>query len=291
MLGMAVTNERSDKVEALQPGESQLVVTTARAILQDLTTEYQLWQPSIADQTFRLEATGTGTAPAFRTARAIGVDATTVITMSRVNSATVRIASSAGTALNSATVQVGDFVKFEKTNDTFTSLFSGANQGIMFRVVAKGTGFVDVLDNGGASIDPPTALGGDFATQMKVLSPGPVAIGDTLELVGININNVGKYQVVGLSNTYLDVVAPLGVEEIFVGSQSVRVYDRLIGFLYVRANGPISLKIDDQTVPTRLARLNPHEVIFLGTVQAYKVEVVNDGVSPVAATVFHASVC
>lgn len=289
LLGNTIHSERTDRVEKLAPGESQVVAVTARALTQDNTTQYQILHPWAADQAnVRLQWTGVGTAPGFATKRNLGIDATTVITITRINPATIRVQSVGGTPLSSAAVLVGDWVKFERSTDAFASAF--VLQGV-FRVLSTGSGTIDLLDNGAMSTDTAVLLGSDFDKQIRTFSQGSVKIGDTIEISGQNPNNNGKMLVSDLAFDYVTFTNAFAVDETFTNSVgAVQIYDRLIGFVYVRSNGPVGMKVNDGNA-IQITKLGQHEGFFMGCVEAYKIEMVNLGTEIVSATVFHASLC
>jgi hypothetical protein len=285
LTGVTISNEQTLKAD-LAAGGSKVVAATARALTHDGTTQYSIVQPWAAESSrVRLEWTGVGTAPGFATKRSIGLVASSVVTLSRVNSSTMRISSP---ALNSAAVQVGDMVRFEATTDSFTSVFSAANWG-SWRVLATGVGTIDVLDNGVMSQEVAT-LSGVVDKQVRAFSNGPAKIGDILDISGQNPNNVGQWQVTDIAYDYVEFVNPYAVAEVFLNTANVQVYDRLIGFLYIRSLGEVSIRINDGE-PITLMQMGPNEAFFMGSVRAYKVELVNETVNSVSATVHHASIC
>jgi len=285
-----VANAKSEEV-TLHPGEMTTVAATLRSLGLDNTTELELLRPIATEEVIRLRWTGVGTNPLFRTKRALGIDATTVVSMSRVAPNTVRITSVGGTAINSAAVQVGDILKFERSTDAFTTVFSPSNVGQYFRVQAKGAAYIEFLDNGASTIDTNKTLGADFDMQMRVLSQGPVRVGDNLQLQGsgINAGNLGKSVISDLSSDYVEFVNAFAVAETFTNTNNVVIYDQLIGFLLARSPyGAFKLSINGQemTVSTLSG-----EALFMGSVQAHTVEALNEGLEPITLFLLRATVC
>ena len=195
LTGIAIMGERTDKAENLAPGESRIIASTLRTITQDATTIYNIIHPNANDaSTVRLQWSYTGTAPGFATKRNIGTSAMSIVSINRINSATCRI-SATGVLISTTNIQIGDWLKFEQSNDLFASLFSPINQNA-FRIIAKGAGYIDVTDNGIMSEDQSIALGSSYDMQMRVFSNGPVKVGDFLDISGSgqNPNNAGKFQ-------------------------------------------------------------------------------------------------
>lgn len=284
---VAVNRPKSDE-HYLAPGESAIIAATSRALTMDNTTQFAIERPRTAEDIIRLRWTGTGVAPGFRLKRNIGIDATTEVSMTRVAPNTVRLASTAGTAINTAAVVVGDILKMERSTDAFASVFNQVNTGVYWQVQAKGSGYIDFLDNGAAALDSALVLGASFDQQLRVLSPGPVRLGDTVELSGLNLGNVNKYTISDYSSDYIEYVNPFAVAETFTVSNNVAVYDRLIGFLFVRSTGAFKLKMNSQSEGTKYGLLQG-EALFMGSVEAHTIEATNDGSDTIRVTLQHAS--
>lgn len=283
---VSVHSPRSEEI-VLQPGETRTIAATARALTADGTTELQVLRPRASEDVIRLLYTGTGTAAGFRTKRNLTTNAATSVSITRIAPNTVRVTGAA--PFSTAAVSVGDFLKFERTTDAFTSLFSIANQGQYFKVQSKGSNYIDILDNGSASLDTAIVLGADFDQQLRVFSPGPVRVGDTVQLSGaINIGNVGKWTVSDLSSDYVEFVNPYAVAETFVNTSNLVIYDRLIGMLFVRGSAGLTLRLNGGG-DIKLGTVNG-EALFLGSVEAHTVEAVNDGACAIVIPLVQASV-
>jgi hypothetical protein len=274
-------NENSRTV-LIAPGDTADIVVNTRTLTASVTTEFAISFPVSTSSVARMKWTGVGTAPGFRTARALASDATTKVAITRLTPAIVRLTTVLGTAFSTAAVQVGDFLRLERSTDTFTSPFAVANQGVTFKVVGVTVSAIDVQDNGQMAPETGVVLGTGFAEAMKVLSPSPVKVGDTVVVDGIvSLSNQGRYVVVQVSDTYVEFVAPQAYPETFTnGAALIKVYDGLIGFLNLKANGPLLLTIDGGQAFS-LGMLNESESIFMGSVKSYLVQATNDSSSPV----------
>jgi hypothetical protein len=289
--GVVVDNDKSDRL-VLAPGETKDIMVTTRALLWDSTTQLTFERYVATDSNVRIKWTGTGTAPAFRANRNIGGDATTVVDMTRVSPYTVRITQGAGTAWTLGSVQVGDWIKFEKSTDAFASPFSATNRGVTYQVQAKGTNYIDFVDNGSAALDTGITLGADFAFAVRVFSTGPIKIGDTIEISGSGINpsNCGRFEIVDVSPEYIEVVNPFSqAETVLYGSNSLTVYEYLIGFVHLRASGAIRIKSGDQVEWARLERLGG-EALFFGSLNTFRLQANNDGLEDVTISIQYARV-
>ena len=290
MLGIPVSGEQTSKIENLAPGESRIVAATTRTLTQDNTSQYEIYHPWAADvSTVRLQNIG-GTASGFATKRNLGIDATTTISITRINPATCRVHSVAGTALNTTAVQVGDILKFEKTTDFFVSAFAVINQA-GFRVLAKGAGYIDVAEDGVMSEDQSVTLGSTYDMQMRCSSNGTVKVNDILEIMGTNQNpnNIGKFKLLNVSYDYVEFSNPYAVDLIFTNSNNIQVYDRLMGFVFIRAIAPVTVIINEGA-PMKIERLGGQEALFFGSVQAFKIELLNEETMATSATVHYSSV-
>jgi hypothetical protein len=288
--GVVVDHEKSDRLTVF-PNETKDIAATERAVQWDSSTELQTVRYLASGDNVRLKWTGNGTNPVFRTKRAIGGSATTTVTISRVTPYVARITNVSGTAWTLASVAVNDFIKFERNTDSFTSPFSAANLGKTFLVQAKGANYIDFVDNGSISLDASVLLGPDYDTALRVMSQGPVKIGDTIEIsgAGFNPSNIGRFTIVDVSPDYLEIINPLGTDETVVyGSNSLIVYEYLIGFVHLRASGRFKLKFSNQTDWFQVDRLGK-EVIFLGSVQTHRIQALNDGVDPVTISIQYAT--
>lgn len=287
---VSVSNPKSEEV-TLYPGEMTTVAATSRALGIDATTEFLLTRPRANEDIIRLIHTGTGSAPNFRVKRNLAVDATTEVSFSRISPNTARLSHSSGTALDTSAVQVGDYLKFERSTSTFTSVFSDINVGHFFRVQAKGAGYIDFLDNGAADLQTGVVLGTDFDMQVRVLSPGPTRVGDTMEMTGsgVNIGNLGRFTISDLSSDYIEFINPFAVTQTFTNSSNVVVYDHLMGFLMVRCpGGTFKLKVNGQSEFN--VGMIAGEGLFMGSVEAHTVEALNESADPIKVYILRTSI-
>lgn len=286
------TANANTKEHCLAPGETREIVTTLRSTGLSATSELQFLRAFDDRDPIRLKWTGVGSNPLFRTKRAISVDATTEITTTRVAPNTVRLQSTAGTAMVTTNIQIGDIFKLEKTTDVFTNPFNSVNTGIMFTVQSKGSNYIDIIDNQLFTLEQsPIVLGIDFDFAFRVFSPGSVKIGDSINIDGSTINpsNKGVFVVTDLSSDYLEFTNSYGVEETITNTDNlIKIYDYLIGFVHIIGRGgSYKLKINDQqafevdTLGIDSAMGAGLESLFLGSVKAYKIEAINEGSSQI----------
>jgi hypothetical protein len=288
---VTVDREKSDKI-TIHPSETKDIAVTSRSLLWDSTTELHFERHSAGNDAMRIKWTGTGLNPVFRTKRAIGGGSSTVVDITRITPYVARITQSAGTAWMLGSVATGDLIRFEKTTDSFSSPFSVTNQGKTYLVQAKGANYIDFIDNGEISLDSGVTLGASYSFALIVMTQGPVRIGDTISVSGSGINpsNTGKFEVVDISSEYLEVVNPFGYDEtVLYGSNSLTVYEFLIGFLHLRADSRFKIKFDNQSEWLTLDRIG-EKAIFIGSACAYRIQATNDGPMDVEVSLQYARV-
>lgn len=290
--GVGVENDKSDRI-TIFPNEIKDIAVTSRALGWDSTTQLHFERYSSTSDNMRIKYTGTGLAPNFRTKRVIGGDATSTVSITRVTPYVARIQNIGGTAWNLASVQVNDYIKFEKSTDTFTSPFSETNQTYNTHLVqAKGVDYIDFIDNGIISLDSNIVLGADYDFAMRVITQSPVKIGDSVELSGSGVNpsNHGKFSIVDVSPEYIEVTNPLGVDEtVLLGTNSITVYEHLIGFIHLRASAPVKIRFGNQTEWVKLSRLGS-QAVFIGSVSTHSIQALNDSPETVSVSVQYATV-
>ena len=282
-------NENSSSVNVM-PGDTANIVSNVRTLTATTTTAFAIFFPVLGSSVARMTWTGVGTAPGFRTARALGTDATTTVSITRLAPSIVRFATVTGTAFSTAAIQVGDFVRIERSTDSFDSPFSVQNQGTTLKIVGVGVATFDVLDNGILAAETGAYFGTGYASAMKVLSAGPVKVGDVVFIDGaVSLVNAGRYSITQVADNYVEFIAPQAYPETFVNNPiSVKTYAGLIGFINVHADGPIQISIDGNT-SFGLGMLTPTDGLFFGSISAFIVQATNSTTNPIKVTYQFAS--
>jgi len=283
-----------DKSErtSIYTNEIKDILTTQRTLGWDNTTQIEFARPISSEDYFRITYTGTGTAPGFRTNRNMGGDATTEVTISRVTNYVARIQNTAGTAWTLGSIQVNDIIKFDKDTDSVTSPFSASNKGKEYIVQATGADYIDFIDNGSIILEAGVLLGANYDDVLRVIAQSPVKKGDTIQIEGSGINpsNHGRFEVVDVSSDFIEVINPLGyAQTVLYGTNTLVVYEYLIGFIHLRASGPIKIRCGGQTEWVRLSRIGA-EVLHISSTETHKVQALNDSPDTVTISVQHAMV-
>lgn len=228
-----------DEAFSLAPGESKTVFNGTRTLLADGTTEYDIALKPLSTSNYRI-TWASGTAPAFRTLRANGADATTQIT-AVVNGPIVTFSSTGGTALNMAAVQVGDAVRIGTD-------FNILNQG-EFKIIAK-TATSFTVENFTGVNEGPITLGADFADQIRIYSAAGVQRGDTIVLAsGFSPASFGSYKVTDVSDNYVEFYTTevLPIESGIV-STDLAIYSSAKALIYVETNEKVQATVNGSQV-------------------------------------------
>lgn len=291
-----VTYPKSEPFQ-LAPGEVANIISTLRTLTIDNSTQFSVARPISTDDTLRLTWTGTGTSPGFRTNRNLGIDATSVFSIIRVGPNTARLSTTSGTSLDSSSVQVGDTLYFSRNTDSFTNPFSATNIG-SYVVQATGTHYIDFIDNGTASLDANITPGSLYTQAFLIMSPGPVKIGDTVEILSsqFNTSNQGKFLVSDVTPSYIEYTNSYGVLETVTNTDNnIKLFDRLIGFVSLKATGPFAYQTNGSSAWTDLDILGNECVlgptaILVGSLKAYSLSAKNNGNYSISLTIQTASV-
>ena len=171
-------------VFTIEPGQSLSLFSGLRSTSIDGTTVFSVSLLPNGTSTYRFLAT-TGTLPAFRTARVIASDATSIITVALNNNVTATFTASGGTIASFATVQVGDIVRVGGVSlGDAAGPFVSANEGYWVVLAASATiltckRLANAPFFGTAEV---VVLGASFATNFIVYSAAGVQIGDKVDI-------------------------------------------------------------------------------------------------------------
>lgn len=283
--GMTVANPTSQQL-TLAPGETRSLFSGVRTLLQDSTTVYSIALKPLSSNTYILSATG-GTLPNFRTPRVLGIDATTQITVT-LNGPIATFTSTGGTALNTTTVQVGDYVQVG-------NLFNILNQGV-WQVISKTANSLTINHEGGTG-ESSITLGSGFATQLSAFSAAGVQVGDTLVISGgFSPASWGSYEVTAVTaNTIEFYETNLLPQESGIVTQAIAAYSDAKQLVYLEAdsavavilNGVVVANITPFVVPGVLGATTQPGVFMLKST-VYSLSLQNSGIN--TANVFFAAV-
>lgn len=291
--GIQVSYDKSDRI-VINPSEIKNIAVTTRSVLWDSTTQLAFQRPVDGDDRLRIQWNGSGTNPAFRTLRSLSGDATTVVSISRVSPYVARIQVQSGTAWTTTSIQTGDLIRFERSTDAIVSPFSVTNVGQTWTVQAKGTDYIDYIDNGQSSLDTNITLGADFAYVLRLITTGPVKINDTIQVEGADINpsNTGKFTITDVSSDFIEIISPFGVPQTVTYSPTAlfTIYEYLIGFVLARGiGGPFKVRFGNQTEWALVDRIGD-TALLLTSISTYQIQATNDGTDPVEISIQYCKV-
>lgn len=238
MTGIPASNPLSEAL-SLAPGESKSIFNGSRTLSSDNTTAYDIALKPLSSSVYRI-TNSAGTAPNFRTPRALGIDATTQIT-AVVNGPIVTFTQTGGTAMSTAAVSVGDSVRI---GDQFNIL----NQG-EYKIIAKTSNSITV-ENQVAVNEGPITLGASFADQISIYSAAGVQIGDTLILSsGFSAVTLGSYKITDVSAQYIEFysTAVLPIESGIV-NPGLAIYSAAKQLVYIEADQKCSVTVNGSIV-------------------------------------------
>lgn len=247
-----------NKAFELAPGETRTLFSGVRSLDIDNTTELSLSLNAQKAGTYRLGwATGGGTAPSFRTERAVSV-AGENITVTVNNNASAVFALDEASLEDFSAVSVGDilFIPDTTTGDS-ASPFNILNVGYWV-VLSKGP--VGVAANHkitcrrlpgetfqGASEAVPGASITDDA-QFIVFSSGDVQVGDYVVISsGFSVVTQGTYQITAVTARWIEFVSsePLPLEaDVLPTTTGVRVFSQAKSFIHVETDQPAIIRVN-----------------------------------------------
>lgn len=254
--GIKVKSQESREY-TLQPGETKTIYSGVRSLAVDGTTEFELVLNSYSGAgIYRLNSTG-GTAPGFRTARAVNIGGETV-TVTVNNNATASFALAETSTPTFAAVQVGDIVFIpDTTTGDSASPFGVLNVGF-WQVIAVGPSGVGAnrkLTCRRVESQPFQATAETVAvasaSEFKVFSAAGVQVGDTLVIsAGFSLVTQDFYIVTAATDSWLEFASgsylPLEAD-ILPGALGVIVYSEAKSYLRVEAQQPIVLRFNGDT--------------------------------------------
>lgn len=246
--GLVVENPRSEQT-TIAPGETWHAFQTCLELAADATTQYSLRSNTYRPSSYRLEWTGTGTAPGFRQERTIVYPAEGAEVEVKVNNtvtATFRM------AVDLSAVKVGDhlFIPGVSTGDG-GGVFSEPNCGLWVVLGATADSLVCRRPVGQVfqGVDEKVRVSKLF--QFQVMAAGGVQVGDTLELgSGFGPIHVGSYRVSAVTSRWVEFLSseplPL-IEAIVPGPEMLKLYRLARRYLYLEVDQPALVTLNKGT--------------------------------------------
>jgi len=266
------------------PSSTLQVVTTARTLSQDATTQYTV---SLSTGYVYRWLFAAGTDPVLRTHRASSQAASTVFNVTRSGDVVRYTFSGVGTDPNFAAggVVVGDGVTIE-----VGSPFNALNEGT-FTVVTVTDDYFEVVNANGVAetgIVLGALIGG--VAPMDIYSSTGVQIGDNARITSIafNIENRGDFQVSAVTSKYFEISnGNPGIPQgpIAVGSATgIVFYPDIYQWCYIESDQKVSIRINadtsDNVVIEPISTVVPTMPgVYLQRGGIYKLEIANNGIA------------
>lgn len=282
--GLSVSNPSSSSF-SLAPGETKTLFSGTRTLAQDGTTQYSIALKPANTNIYVLSWTG-GTAPAFRTSRISGANATTAVTVT-LNGPVVTFTSTGGTpfSLLAGGVVVGDYVRIG-------TLFGVANQGEWQIISLTATSFS--VENELGVAEGPIVLGAGFANQVRIYSAAGVQVGDTLLISsGFSPVTQGSYVVTAVADTFLEFSSTEVLPTEGPITVQVALYSAAKRLVYLEADQHVTMVLNgvagNEIEPMVDAHCcGPNPGVFMRTSLVYSMTVTN--VSLTVANLFFAGI-
>jgi hypothetical protein len=275
------TSSPSSESFSVDPGETRSVFSGIRTLSHDNTTVYNLTRKPLTSNTYILKAIS-GTMPNFRTARTIGIDATTQVTVTQ-NGPLMIFTSTGGTLFNLTSVQIGDNVRI---GNVFNSLNRGE-----FKILSKTSTSFTVELSGVA--EGSITLGGSFADQIQIYSAAGVQIDDTVKITGgFSPISQNSYKISGVAADFIEFYYTEALpEELGIQTDSFNIYSSAKQLIYLESDQKISVILNNMiTNEIEPFVINNSKLpgVFLLKSTIFSLSISNNGIQP--ANIYFAAI-
>jgi hypothetical protein len=241
------------QVYAVLPGEEVIAFNGTRSLTADGTTQYSLQTSMVSNSRYRLLHVG-GTAPGFRTARAVSVSGGNIVIALNSNQ-TVTVTSSLGAVFGS--VLVGDQVHIPGAMSGDAAVFDGLNEGNWFVLSATASQLVLRRASGTVFSGSSETVVVSSNTQFQVFGISGVQVGDQVDIVaGFASTARHNYPVVAVTANYIefDSSIPLAPEIATPGATGVVAYSMAKRYLLIESDQEIAVKLNGETSETTVVQ-------------------------------------
>lgn len=220
----------------LDPGQQIELFNALKSTSHSPTSQYQI--SHVAGNIYKIEWTGVGSAPNFRTPRAIGVDNTTQVDLAvDINTGIVTLTTPSGTPINTSTIVVGDVIHLS------ASAFAVNNAG-SFPIIAVGPTYI-MYKNPSATPQTVT-LGSNYNKKLKVFSSAGVVKGDRV-LLRHNTHAVvnGIYEITDVLDDTLFIFSTQSLPPITDVSFELVIFSAGKQLIYLESDKPLAIQINN----------------------------------------------
>lgn len=277
--GISISEPESNSIK-LPAGQSKVLFSGSALLSDDNTTTYDLTlKPSTSNTYIILH--NTGTAPQFRTPRAISADATTQVTVSK-NGPLLTFTATSGTVWSMASVLVGDEVRLG-------GVFNVSNQG-KHKIVGK-TSNSFTVDLASGVAEGPITLGLTFSTQVQIYSSTGVQVGDKLDIKSsFSTVSYGTYEVTDVASNYIEIFSSKSLPAELGILTQLSIYTSQKKFVYIESDKKVSIKINgimSNTIEPIQFGTKQKSGMFLSNSSIYSLEIENTTLE--SANIFYVS--
>lgn len=220
----------------IEPGEQVELFNALRTTSHALTTQYQI--SNVSGGTHKIEWTGVGPNPLFRTLRNIAIDATTQVDLSiDINTGIVTLTTPSGTPMNTSTVSVGDVLFLSDT------VFAPNNAG-QFTIIAVTP--TSILYRNSSATNQSVTLGTNFNKKFKVFSLAGVKKGDRILLKHPTHTTInGIYEITNVLDDALFFFSKNILPPITDTGFDLSVFSAGKQLVYLESDKPLSIQVNN----------------------------------------------
>jgi hypothetical protein len=289
LLGQKCTQPQSNEY-VIAPGQTLSAINGTRTTSLSNSSAFNVTVPVANVNTYRFTWNGTGTNPAFRTDRALGVDNTSIFNIT-INGPLVTYTNAGGTLMSTASVQVGDIIYIGPNSG-----FQPSNQGT-FTIVSFTSNSISI-QNINAVIETGTLINtpSDFDAFSAGGASNQVQIGDNIVIsAGFSPATFGTYPVTNVTPTWFEVSVgnPLGIPlqtGIVPTISGMIFYSSCKRFVFIASQGNLVVQVNADTSTNTV--IQPWELnnpslpgIYMKHGTCYSLVLVNNGLIPVDCVV------
>lgn len=220
----------------LSPGEQVELFNALRTLGHSTATEYSLSHDH--GGIYKLEWTGMGPAPQFKTPRSINIDATTEVALSvDINTGLVTLTTPNGTPINTSGVNIGDIIYLSNT------AFAANNAGFFIVLFVTPTSIV--YKNSSAT--PQTVLlGANFNKKLKVFSATGVQKNDYVLISHPNFGIInGIYTIKNVTDDAIWFYSPNVLPPITQSGFNLQIFSGAKKFIYLETSQPLAIQVNN----------------------------------------------
>lgn len=220
----------------LAPGEQVELFNALRTLGHDNTTQYNLSHDYSG--IYKLEWTGTGSHPQFRIPRAIGIDATTEVSLSvDINTGLVTLTTPNGTPINTSNINIGDIIYLSN------AIFAANNAGSFIVLSVTPT---SIIYKNSSATPQTVVLGANFNKKLKVFSNTGVQKNDYVLIRHSNFGIVnGLYVIKNVTDDTIWFYSPHVLPPTIQSGFDLQIFSGAKQFIYLETSQPLAIQVNN----------------------------------------------